>query len=47
MPLADTAIKNARPGAKPVKLSDEKGLFLLLPWARRITAPSFSRNAER
>ncbi len=30
MPLTDTAIKNARPGAKPVKLSDEKGLFLLL-----------------
>jgi len=30
MPLSDTAIKNAKPGAKPIKLSDEKGLFLLL-----------------
>ena len=28
--LSDTAIKNAKPGTKPVKLSDEKGLFLLL-----------------
>lgn len=30
MPLTDTAIKNAKPGVKPVKLSDEKGLFLLI-----------------
>jgi hypothetical protein len=30
MPLTDTAIKNAKPGTKPVKLADEKGLFLLL-----------------
>ena len=30
MPLTDTAIKNAKPGTKPVKLSDEKGLFLLV-----------------
>jgi hypothetical protein len=30
MPLSDTAIKNAKPGTKPIKLSDEKGLFLLL-----------------
>lgn len=30
MPLSDTTIKNAKPGAKPVKLSDEKGLFLLV-----------------
>lgn len=30
MPLTDTAIKNAKPSAKPVKLSDEKGLFLLV-----------------
>lgn len=30
MSLTDTAIKNAKPGAKPVKLSDEKGLFLLV-----------------
>lgn len=30
MPLTDTAIRNAKPGVKPVKLSDEKGLFLLV-----------------
>jgi integrase len=30
MSLSDTAIKNAKPSAKAVKLSDEKGLFLLL-----------------
>jgi len=30
MSLTDTAVKNAKPGAKPVKLADEKGLFLLL-----------------
>jgi hypothetical protein len=30
MSLTDTTIKNAKPGTKPLKLSDEKGLFLLL-----------------
>jgi hypothetical protein len=30
MPLTDTAIRNAKPAAKPVKLADEKGLFLLI-----------------
>lgn len=30
MPLNDTAIKAAKPGEKPQKLADEKGLFLLL-----------------
>ncbi len=30
MPLTDTAIKNAKPGAKPVKLFDGGGLFLHL-----------------
>jgi integrase len=30
MPLTDTAIRNAKPGAKPVKLFDERGLFLLV-----------------
>lgn len=30
MPLTDTAIKKAKPGAKPVKLSDGKGLYLLV-----------------
>lgn len=30
MSLSDTAIKNAKPSTKPIKLSDEKGLFLLV-----------------
>ena len=30
MPLTDTAIRNAKPGAKPTKLFDERGLFLIV-----------------
>jgi integrase len=30
MPLTDTAIRNAKPGPKPVKLFDERGLFLIV-----------------
>lgn len=30
MPLTDTAIRNAKPGEKPIKLFDERGLFLLV-----------------
>jgi hypothetical protein len=30
MSLTDTAIKKAKPADKPVKLSDGKGLYLLL-----------------
>lgn len=30
MPLNDIAIRAAKPGLKPVKLSDERGLFLLV-----------------
>ncbi len=30
MPLTDLAIKNAKPGPRPVKLSDGKGLYLLV-----------------
>lgn len=30
MALTDTAVRNAKPGQKPVKLADEKGLFLLI-----------------
>lgn len=30
MPLTDTAIKNAKPGTKPFKQADEKGMFLLV-----------------
>jgi len=33
MPLTDTAIKKAKPGAKPVKLSDGRGLYLLVSQA--------------
>ena len=28
VPLTDTAIRNAKPGEKPVKLFDERGLYL-------------------
>ena len=30
MPLTDTAIRNAKPKEKPYKISDEKGLYLLI-----------------
>lgn len=30
MPLTDTAIRNAKPSPKPVKLFDERGLFLIV-----------------
>lgn len=30
MPLTDTAIRNAKPGDKPRKLADERGLFILV-----------------
>ncbi|KAF0233433.1 MAG: hypothetical protein FD177_1703 [Desulfovibrionaceae bacterium] len=30
MPLTDVAVKNAKPGEKPFKLKDERGLFLLV-----------------
>jgi hypothetical protein len=30
MPLTDTKVKQAKPGDKPIKLSDAKGLFLLI-----------------
>jgi integrase len=30
MPLTDTAVKKAKPGPKPVKLSDGKGMYLLV-----------------
>jgi integrase len=30
MPLSDTAIRNAKPGPKPFKLFDERGLFLIV-----------------
>ena len=30
MPLTDTVIKEAKPDAKPIKLSDGKGLYLLV-----------------
>ena len=30
MPLTDTAVRNAKPGNKPVKLADERGLYLIV-----------------
>ena len=30
MPLSDLAIRRAKPGDKPLKLSDDGGLYLLL-----------------
>lgn len=30
MPITDTAVRNAKPGEKPVKLYDERGLFLII-----------------
>jgi integrase len=30
MPLTDTVIRNAKPGAKPYKVFDEKGMYLLI-----------------
>jgi integrase len=30
MPLTDTAVRNAKPGDKPVKMFDERGLFLIV-----------------
>lgn len=30
MPLTDTAIRSAKPSGKPIKLTDEKGLYLLI-----------------
>lgn len=31
MPLTDTAVKAAKPGARPLKVADGKGLYLLVP----------------
>jgi len=30
MPLTDTAIRNAKPGEKPIKMFDERGLFMIV-----------------
>ncbi|MCX7153059.1 MAG: Arm DNA-binding domain-containing protein, partial [Proteobacteria bacterium] len=30
MPLSDTAVRNAKPGEKPAKMFDERGLFLIV-----------------
>jgi hypothetical protein len=30
MPLSDTKIRNTKPGDKPIKLADEKAMFLLV-----------------
>lgn len=35
MPLTDTAIRKAKHGLKPFKMSDEKGMFLLVHPSKR------------
>lgn len=30
MSLTDTTVRNAKPGAKPIKLFDERGLFMIV-----------------
>lgn len=40
MPLTDTAIRNAKPGEKTVKLLDERGLYLGVPNVKLTGAPS-------
>jgi integrase len=43
MALTDKAIVNAKPGLKPYKLSDEKGLFLLISPVQRSGPPKASK----
>jgi hypothetical protein len=53
MPLTETAIKKAKPGPKPVKLSDGKGLYLLVNpvgsklwrWKYRVLGPDGHPNS--
>jgi len=48
MALTDTAIKNAKPKAKPYKLADEKGLHLLVhPSAPFVLIPLKSLKNRR
>ena len=48
MPLTDTAVKKAKPGDKPVKLSDAKGLYLLaIRWAQSCGAGSTGCSAKK
>jgi hypothetical protein len=39
MPLTDTSIRNVKAGPKPIKLFDERGLFLI------VTLPGASGGA--
>jgi hypothetical protein len=39
MPLTDTAIRNAKPGTKPITLFDERGLSLELRRPLRMLIP--------
>jgi hypothetical protein len=43
MPLTDTAIKKVKPGEKPLKLSDDRGMYLLYPRTTSCTAGSVSK----
>ena len=47
MPLTDTAIRNAKPKDKPYKLSDEKGLYLLVNKAGKYFRYDYRFNKKR
>ena len=48
MPLSDTTIRNAKPGAKPVRLYDSGGLYLeISPLAASCGASSTASVARR
>jgi len=51
MPLSDMLVRNAKPGSRPRKLFDERGLFLLVNpngrrWWRTVGGAESSRAAE-
>ncbi|MDG4595784.1 MAG: Arm DNA-binding domain-containing protein [Candidatus Contendobacter sp.] len=45
MSLADLAIRNAKPGERPVKLFDERGLYLQLNPNGRLANSGFNQEA--
>jgi len=47
MPLTDTAIRNAKPKDKPYKISDEKGLYLLVKKAGKYFRYDYRHGGKR
>ena len=47
MPLTDTTIRNAKPGAKPVRLYDSGGLYLEVSPLRQVVAPQVLPSVAR